>query len=83
MSRYLPIILISFCCGSVTRLRNIYSGDSVEKLHRDVGIEIAAYEITERQTKSVNGVRGMVGKIKAFSLPIEYQRFTSNETARQ
>src|SRR5207237_358478 len=35
------------------------------------------------QTKSVNGVRGMVGKIKPFSLPVEYERFTSNETARR
>jgi hypothetical protein len=49
----------------------------------DVGIEIAGYEITERETKSVNGVRGMVGKIKPFSLPAEYERFTSNETARR
>jgi hypothetical protein len=49
----------------------------------DVGIEIAGYEITERETKSVNGVRGMVGKIKPFSLPAGYETCTSNETVRR
>ena len=49
----------------------------------DVGIEIAGYQITERRTQSINGVRGMVGKIKPFSLPAGYERFTSNETVRR
>ena len=79
----MDVVASSFLEAEKTAYETMASFLSFPTFTSDVGIEIAGYEITERQTGSVKGVRRMLGKTKPFSLPEGYERFSSNETVRR